>query len=166
MNEIMSTNEKLIISATNFARSLLNIDEDLWVFINEQTHFNGNDHSALYDKENFLIRYNKEWLKNANSENIIKTAFHEVFHVVQHSAIVEFELGIKSEVFSIKELRQMKYEFKDKNYSTEIGQYENLLIEQQAETFAYGLYELYNQRIKTEEKLIKKYFYLYENETD
>lgn len=165
MNEIMSTNEKLIISATNFARSLLNIDEDLWVFINEQTHFNGNDHSALYDKENFLIRYNKEWLKNANSENIIKTAFHEVFHVLQHSEILESELGRKSRLFSNVELKQMKHEFKDENYSTESGKYENLLIEQQAESFAYGLYELYNQRIKTEEKLIKKYFDLYLNKS-
>ena len=37
----------------------------------------------------------------------------------------------------------MEKEFMDENYSTKVGVYENLLIEQQAEAFAVVLYEKY-----------------------
>lgn len=140
-NKNLTTNEELILKATEYARSLLKIDKDLWVFINEMNHFKGIEHSALYDKDNFLIRYNKEWLKTARKENVIKTAFHEVFHVLQHACIVEADLGMDHGIFTKEELVQMKYEFLDENYSMEKGKYENLLIEVQAESFAYALYE-------------------------
>lgn len=139
-NKDFSYNEKLVLEATEYARDLLNIDKDLWVFINEINHFKGIYHSALYDKDNFLIRYNKEWLKTAQKENIIKTAFHEVFHVLQHACIVESDLGIDHGIFTKEELKQMKHEFLDENYSMEKGKYETLLIEIQAETFAHELY--------------------------
>lgn len=153
-------NEKLIISATNYARSVLNIDEGLWVFINDSTHFMSNEHSALYDKENFLIRFNKEWIKSAKDDKIIKTSFHEVFHVLQHASILEWQQGYNNEIFTIEELKIMEYEFSDKNYSTDIGKYENQLIEIQAETFASYLFD---RMPYSKIDLISKYLKLYIN---
>ena len=49
-----SFNEKLIISATNYARETIGITESLWVFINNSIMFESIDHSGMYDKENFL----------------------------------------------------------------------------------------------------------------
>lgn len=139
----MSKNEKLVLDATEYARLFLNIDDGLWILINDIDHFESINHIALYDKDNFLIRYNKEWLKTAKNENIIKTAFHEIFHVLQHACIVESKLGIHHNIFTKEKLIQMEKEFMDENYSTKVGVYENLLIEQQAEAFAIALYEKY-----------------------
>ncbi len=152
-----SLNEKLIISATNYAREFLNIDEELWVFINDSKHFMGINHSALYDKENFIIRFNKDWLINATEDNILKTAFHEVFHVFQHTCLLEIELGYNRGIFTNNELEKMKHEFLDENYSTELGQYENLLIEQQAETFAHEFYKTFKSEFNNICGLIEKY---------
>ncbi len=55
----MTKNEKLVLDATEYARSFLNIDDELLVLINDINHFESINHSALYDKDNFLIRYNK-----------------------------------------------------------------------------------------------------------
>ena len=158
-----SLNEKLIISATNYAREFLNIDEGLWVFINDSKHFMGIHHSALYDKENFIIRYNKDWLINATEDNILKTAFHEVFHVLQHTCIVEFDLGYNREIFTNEELMQMKFEFLDENYSSELGKYEQLLIEQQAESFAHVFYKSHKEKFTNVNELIDKYYGRYIN---
>jgi len=35
----MSRNEKLVLDATEYARSFLNIDDELWVLINDIDHF-------------------------------------------------------------------------------------------------------------------------------
>ena len=139
----MSKNEKLVLDATEYARLFLNIDDGLWILINDIDHFESINHIALYDKDNFLIRYNKEWLKTAKNENIIKTAFHEIFHVLQHACIVESKLGIHHNIFTKEKLIKMEKEFMYENYSTKVGVYENLLIEQQAEAFAIALYEKY-----------------------
>jgi hypothetical protein len=55
MNTRLEKNEELIIAATNYVRAVFNVDECLWVFINELNHFTGIDYSKLYDKEHFLI---------------------------------------------------------------------------------------------------------------
>lgn len=54
----MSKNEKLVLDATEYARLFLNIDDGLWILINDIDHFESINHIALYDKDNFLIRYN------------------------------------------------------------------------------------------------------------
>lgn len=50
-------------------------------------------------------------VKTANNENIIKTAFHEIFHVLQHACIVESKLGIYHNIFTKEELIKMEKEF-------------------------------------------------------
>jgi len=166
MNKNLEKNEQLIIAATNYARAIFNVDEYLWVFINELNHFTGIDHSALYDKEHFLIRYNREWLKSAKVDNIIKTAFHEVFHVVQHLAILEYDQGKNNGFFTNQDLKRMKHEFLDENYSTKLGKYEELLIEQQAEEFALYLYKEYKKTFKDESELVSKFLNLFVNKED
>src|SRR5690554_7302302 len=125
---------KLIISFTNYARKLLNIDENLWVLISDENHFVSNEHSGLYDKLNFLIRYNKGWIKTASNSEIIKCAFHEVFHCLQHQELIKKSLGISSSIFTSEELEQMEFEFKDENYM--LNNWENMLVEKQAEYFS------------------------------
>lgn len=135
------SNEKLIIGATNFIRKIFNIDESLWVFISDITHFDSLNHIALYDKENFLIRYNIEWLKIADEENIIKTAFHEVYHVIQHDAIIKWEYGFNEGIFTDGELEIITSEFYGDNYVSDLKMWETLLIEKQANEFSVILYE-------------------------
>ena len=96
---------------------------------------------SFSNREAISYFYNDVYYYGCRKENVIKTAFHEVFHVLQHACIVEADLGMDHGIFTKEELEQMKHEFLDENYSMEQGKYENLLIEVQAESFAYALYE-------------------------
>ena|GEM_PF-3176626 len=159
-----SFNEKLIISATNYARETIGITKSLWVFINNCIMFKSIDHSGMYDKENFLIRYNRDWLKNADHKQIIKCAFHEVFHVVQHDALNNWKSGNVSLIFSDEELRQIEIEFNDYNYSDSIHKWNSYFIEQQAECFAEILYKRFQaEKIKLRD-LVTRYYNKYLNE--
>ncbi|WP_026391279.1 hypothetical protein [Haploplasma modicum] len=156
----MNTNNKLVISATNYARVKLNLDENFWVVISEGKHFLSNNHSGMYDKNHFLIRYNEEWLKNSTSEKTIKCAFHEVFHAFQHQEIIKRKLGLESIYFTNEELDKIEYEFQDEVYN--VDKWESFLIEQQAEYFSDYLYSIF---IKNNDTLsvIKEYYELFEN---
>ena len=158
-----SINEKLIISATNYTRSIIGIDEALWVFINDGTIFKSIHHSGMYDKEHFVIRYNREWLKTAEFERIIKCAFHEVFHVVQHAELIARKHGIKSALFNDEELDQLEFEFRDENYSDSHLAWSSYLAEQQADSFADQLYEKFIKRYKDIDGFIAKYYEMYPN---
>ena len=148
--------EKIIISATNFAREILNIDENLWVFINNENHFISSSHSGLYDKEYFLIRFNSKWLKNASQEKIIKCAFHEVFHAFQHQEIIKRIIGFESLVFNYDELDLMEKEFDDENYN--LNNWESYLVEKQAEEFSNKLYCEFKKNFKSIEDFMNKYY--------
>lgn len=158
-----STNEKLIISATNYARSVIGIDESLWVFINDGKIFKSINHSGMYDKEHFVIRYNRDWLKTAEFERIIKCAFHEVFHVVQHAELIVRKHGIKSKVFSDAELDQLEFEFMDENYSDSHHAWGSHLAEQQADSFADELYGKFIKNYQNTDDFIAKYYEMYPN---
>lgn len=153
----------LVIAATNYARKILNIAEELWVFVNDGSMFKSEVHSGLFDKDAFAIRYNKEFLKTASTEKVMKLAFHETFHAAQLEAIVGSHLGFDSKLFTKEEIKQLKHEFKDENYSEEVGVYENLLSEQQAENFAQMMYaKLLSEKINIE-NFINEYKSLYLN---
>ena len=156
-------NEMLVIASTNYARKILNIAEELWVFINDGDMFKSNNHSGLFDKDAYAIRYNREFLKTASIEKVMKLAFHETFHAAQLESIVASYLGLKSELFTEEEIEQLKHEFKDENYSDEIGIYENLLSEQQAESFAQMVYEKLKKEEINLDKFINEYKSLYLN---
>lgn len=158
-----STNEKLIIFATNYARSVIGIDESLWVFINDGNIFKSVNHSGMYDKEHFVIRYNRDWLKAAEFERIIKCAFHEVFHVVQHAELIARKHEIKSKVFSDAELDQLEFVFDDKNYDDSNHTWSSHLAEQQADNFAEELYEKFIRKYRNSDDFIAKYYEIYPN---
>lgn len=151
------------MSATNYARKLMNIDESLWVFINDGSIFKSVHHSGLYDKANFIIRFNREWLKTATFKNVVKTSFHEVFHIIQHQALIEREHNIKSKLFTDEELDQLAKEFRDENYDDSSDAWGLNLAEQQAETFAEHLYDEFIKRFKNIDKFIEEYYTLYSN---
>lgn len=157
-----SKNEMLVIAATNYARKLMYIDESLWVFINDGKHFKSINHSGLYDK-NFIIRFNREWLKTAKEEQILKCAFHEVFHAVQHQEIMKKELGIESKFFPEDELKQLEFEFKDENYNDSSETWGTYLCELQAEDFAGQMYDKYWEEFNNPQELIEKYYEMFKN---
>lgn len=156
--------EKLIISATNFAREKTNVDPGLWVFVNNGNIFKSINHSGLFEKDTFVIRYNRDWLKIASEEQIIKTAFHETFHAVQQQALIGRRLGLKSDIFSEDELNILEHEFKDENYDDSIDTWHTHLSEQQAETFAAHLFERFKQDLEKHEELVTKYYKRFINE--
>jgi len=158
-----SHNEKLIISATNLARHIMKLDENIWVFINEGNTFESINHSGMYDKEHYLIRYNREWLKSATEEAIIKCAFHETFHAAQHQAIMERTLGIKSDYFTEVELEKLEHDFDSGNYNDKVGEWGEIFAEQQAEAFAAVFYDKYLETFKSANELIEKYYDMFPN---
>ncbi len=83
-----STEEKLIILVTNNARKKMNVNLGLLVFMNDGSVFKSVNHSGLFEKDNFINRYNCDWIKTATNERIINTAFHETFHAVRQQAEV------------------------------------------------------------------------------
>ena len=156
-------NNDLVIAATNYARKILNIAEELWVFVNDGDMFKSNNHSGIFDKDAFAIRYNSEFLKDASTEKVMKLAFHETFHAAQFEAIVASYLGLKSELFTEDKIERLKHEFKDENYSDEIDIYETLLSEQQDESFAQMMYEKLKKEEINLDKFINEYKSLYLN---
>lgn len=156
--------ERLIVSATNYARKIMNIDEFLWVFINDGNIFKSVNHSGLYDKANFIIRFNREWLKIAEFKNIVETSFHEVFHVVQHQALIEREYNIESKLFTEEELDQLAKEFRDENYNDSSDAWGLNMAEQQAEAFAKHLYNEFIKRVKNIDDFIKEYYIMFPNQ--
>ena len=159
-----SAKEKLILSATNYAREKINVDPGLWVFINDGSVFKSIYHSGLFEKDNFVIRYNRDWIKIASEEQIIKTAFHETFHAVQQQALIERNLGLKSKIFSEAELNTLEHEFKDENYDDSIDTWHTHLSEQQAEAFAAYLFERFKEDLDKHEELVIKYYKRFINE--
>lgn len=156
-------NNDLVIAATNYARKILNIAEELWVFVNDGNMFKSNNYSGIFDKDAFAIRYNSEFLKDASTEKVMKLAFHETFHAAQLEAIVGSYLGYKSELFTEDEIERLKHEFKDENYSDKIGIYETLLSEQQAESFAQMMYKKLKREEINLDKFVNEYKSLYLN---
>ena len=159
-----SLKEKLIISATNFAREKTNVDPGLWVFINNGDIFKSINHSGLFEKDTFVIRYNRDWIKIASEEQIIKTAFHETLHAVQQQVLVGRRLGLKSNIFTEEELNILEHEFKDENYDDSVDTWHTHLSEQQAETFAAYLFERFNKDLDKHEELVTKYYKRFINE--
>lgn len=157
----MINKEKLIISACNYAREKINLDENFWVLISEDVHFNDSQHSGLYDKERFLIRFNQGWIKQATYEEILKCAFHEVFHAFQHQEIIKKNLGYTSLFFTDEEFYIMEFEFKDENY--DVNKWETLLIEKQSEYFSEILYQEIDKNFKNYKNIITKYYNLFPN---
>lgn len=155
--------EKLVISATNFARNLLKVDDALWVFINDGDMFKSINHSGLFEKEMFVIRYNREWLKISQTDRIIKCAFHETFHAVQYSAVIGFGIGVKNNLFSNDEMKQMIHEFKTENYDDTSDKWGTHLVEQQAEGFALELYEKFIKQFKNIEDFVDSFYEMYLN---
>lgn len=158
-----SFQEKLIISATNYVRKIMTINENIWVFINDNKIFKSTNHSGMYDKENFIIRYNRGWIQMATYEQIIKCAFHESFHAVQHQALVGRMLEINSQWFTEEELDRLEYEFKDENYNNSNSNWHSYLIEQQAETFGRILYDKFAKEYEDLEEFIDQYYGLFPN---
>lgn len=159
-----SRKERLVIAAANFARLITQVDESLWVFINDGKVFKSNIHSGMYDKDSCSVRFNREWLKTAKLDRIVKCAFHEVFHALQHQELLKRQLGITSDKFTEDELVQMEKEFQDEHHDDSEGIYENLLVEQQAETFAELIYRKYSNEINITDKFIEKYYGVFINE--
>jgi len=126
--------------------------------------FKSIDHSAMYDKDNFLSRYNRDWLKNADHKQIIKCAFHEVFQVVQHDALNNWKKGSASLIFSNEELKQIEIEFNDYNYNNSIYEWQSYFIEQQAEVFAEILYKRLAAANFELRDLVTRYYNKYPNE--
>lgn len=158
-----SLNEKLVIAATNFARNLLKVDDALWVFINDGDMFKSINHSGLFEKEMFVIRYNREWLRTAQPDRIIKCAFHETFHSVQYSAVIGYGMGVKNNLFTEDEMTQMIHEFKAENYDDSSDIWGTHLLEQQAEGFALELYEKFINEFKNIEDFVDSYYEMYPN---
>lgn len=158
-----SMNEKLVIAATNFARQILNVDEALWVFINNGDMFKSINHSGLFDKDMFVIRYNRQWLITADKDKIIKCAFHETFHAVQYSAVIEYGMGIKNRLFTDDEMKQLIHEFKTENYDDSSELWGTHLVEQQAEGFALELHEKFINQFENIEDFIENYYEMYRN---
>lgn len=158
-----SLNEKLVIAATNFARRLLKVDDALWVFINDGDMFKSVNHSGLFEKEMFVIRYNRDCLRTAQTDRIIKCAFHETFHSVQYSAVIGYGMGVKNNLFSDDEMTQMIHEFKAENYDDSSDKWGTHLVEQQAEGFAQELYEKFINEFKNIEVFVDRYYEMYPN---
>lgn len=157
----MLDKEKTIISVTNYARKRLGLDKHFWVLISDINHFKSKDHSGLYDKERFLIRFNKSWIKEASIESLLKCSFHEVFHAFQHQEILKSTIGLKSDFFSMNELKIMKKEFEDENYNLEM--WPTYLIEEQAEVFALLLYSEIKKEYDDMNKIVDKYYTMFPN---
>ncbi|MCR3906964.1 MAG: hypothetical protein NUK62_08085 [Tenericutes bacterium] len=49
--------------------------------------FSSMNHSGLFEKHTFVIRYNRQWLNNADTDKIVKGVSHETFHSVQYSFV-------------------------------------------------------------------------------
>lgn len=156
-------NEKLVIAATNYARKIMEVDCSLWVFINEGDFFKSINHAGMFQKDEFAIRYNRDWLKLADIESVIKCAFHETFHAVQYSALIEYSLGIKSKYFSDDEILTMLNEFESENYNDSIQKWDTYFVELQAEAFAIGLYELLYSKIISIDDFVYIYYDIYPN---
>lgn len=158
-----SMNEKLVIAATNFVRKIMSVDDELWVFINDGDNFKSINHSGMFQMDFFAIRYNREWLKTATHEKIIKCALHEAFHAVQYSAVVGHGRGANNNLFTDREINQLTHEFKMKNYDDSNEMWSTYLVEQQAEGFAMEFYTKYIKQFNNIEDFIDKYYELYPN---
>jgi hypothetical protein len=158
-----SINEKLVIAATNFARQLLKVDNALWVFINDGELFKSVNYSGMFENEMFVIRYNREWLKTADNDKIIKCAFHETFHAVQYSAVIGYGMGVKNNLFRDDEMKKLIHEFNAENYDDSTEVWGTHLVEQQAEAFALELYEKFINQFKNTEDFIDRYYQMYPN---
>ena len=162
-NSYGSLNERLVIAATNYARKLLKVDDALWVFINDGDMFKSINHSGLFEKELFVIRYNRDWITTAETGKIIKCAFHETFHTIQYSAVIGYGMGVKNNLFSDDEMTQMIHEFKAENYDDSSDKWGTHLLEQQAEGFALELYEKFINEFKNIEVFVDRYYEMYPN---
>ena len=163
MLNLNNFNEQLIIAATNYARHHLKIDESLWVFLSKGELFKSNKHSGRFEKDVFAIRYNQDWLKTAETDKIIRCAFHEVFHAFQFTELTKESLGLKSNVFTAEELKQLAFEFNDENYDDTDDSWGTYLAEQQAESYAEALYHKFLDEEKSIDQFIEKYHELYRN---
>lgn len=158
-----SMKEKLAIAATNFVRKLMKVDDALWVFINDGDMFKSINYSGMFQKDIFVIRYNRDWLKTAAHEKILMCAFHETFHAIQYSAVVGYELGMKENLFSDDEINQLTREFNAETYNDSNEMWSTYLVEQQAEGFAIELYTKYMEHFNKIDDFIDKYYDLYQN---
>lgn len=141
----------------------MDIDDALWVFINDGDMFKSINHSGMFQKDVFVIRYNQEWLKTAVQEKIIKCAFHEAFHAIQYAAVIGHSVGLRNNLFTDNEINQLVHEFKDENYDDSNEIWGSHLAEQQAEGFAIELYEKFIKQYKNVEECIVEYYDMYPN---
>ncbi len=156
-------NEKLVIAATNYVREKLRIDENIWVFVSTGDNFESNKHSGKFEIELCVIRYNKDFLKIATEEQIIKLAFYETFHALQFQELFYYEEGFKSKIFSEAELKILKREFNPDTKTGVTNKWHELLSEQQAETFAHFMYIKYKESFSGAAELVEKYLYKFIN---
>ena len=160
---LISFNEKLVVAATNYIREKLKIDKNIWVFINDGKNFESDKHSGKFEKEVGVIRYNKDFLETATEEQILKLAFHETFHAFQFQEVFNYSQGIKSKVFSDEELKTLEHEFNLNTKTEDTNKWHELLLEQQAETFAHFMCEKYKEFFSGAVELIEKYLDMFPN---
>lgn len=137
--------EKLVLSATNYARKHLGINDTILVFINDGKVFKSTKHSALYEIDLGIIRYNKDWLKTASTERILRCAFYEVFIARIHLEILGHQQGTKSTLFSEEEFMKLEQEFKNSD-NGELNKVEKRLSSEFGEAYAEILYQKYLNR--------------------
>lgn len=53
------------------------------MLINDGSVFKLVNHSGPIGKDNFIIRYKRNWIKTTTNEQIIKASLHETLYVVQ-----------------------------------------------------------------------------------
>ena len=162
-NCIGNFNEKLVIAASNYVRKLMNIDDSLWAFINKGDMFKSINHSGMFQKDVFVIRFNREWLETTTHERIIKCAFHETFHAVQYSAVVGSSLNLRNTLFTDEDVKRLTHEFGDGNYDDSNETEGSYLVEQQAEGFAIELYKRFICQYKNVNEFIAEYNDMYPN---
>lgn len=136
--------EQLLTAATILARAKLKINEELELYLVDKDLFPKNT-AAIYDIENFVIKFNKDWLYNrATKEDIIKTAFHEIYHVYQHTSVLKKEHFFENNShFTNEELEEMKEEFNNIKLGKTNKSYENQTLEVDAEAFSIVYYDEY-----------------------
>lgn len=117
----------------------------------------------MFQKQLFVIRYNRKWLRTSEQEKTIKSAFHEAFHAVQYSAVIGFSIGLKNNLFTDDEMNQIVHEFMDYNYDDSIETWGLYLVEQHDEGLAIELYKKFINQYKNIEDFMDEFYEMYPN---
>jgi hypothetical protein len=92
------------------ASKLLEIEEpEIFFFTTESA--NHNDVNAIFFKEDYSIGFNSSWVEQANTSEILLTAFHGTRHAFQYSVINKKYSG--KEMISPELVAKWKQEFSE-----------------------------------------------------